>query len=150
MLSRVRNGCSTKLIVALNGTVNDLGDFPNPACGTTVVPEPITMTLLASGSGWDGVGALAGVGRSDPRRTAPRATHPQHGAPRQRGAFICNISEIAPKLCSSSHCDLPPMRYCCLRARPIVDSRAFTRSSAGDLHMRTLRSLAIAAASGSV
>jgi len=53
------NGCSTKLVVAPNGTVNDLGDFPNPACGTTVVPEPITMTLLASGlAGMGGVGAL--------------------------------------------------------------------------------------------
>lgn len=53
------NGCSTKLIVAPNGTVNDNGAFPNPACGTTVVPEPITMTLLASGlAGMGGVGAL--------------------------------------------------------------------------------------------
>jgi len=53
------NGCSTKLIVAPDGTVNDLGDFPNPACGTTVVPEPITMTLLASGlAGMGGVGAI--------------------------------------------------------------------------------------------
>ena len=53
------NGCSTKLFVDANGGVNDLGAFPNPACGTTTVPEPITMTLLASGlAGMGGVGAL--------------------------------------------------------------------------------------------
>ena len=53
------NQCSTKLIIAPDGTPNDLGEFPNPACGTTVVPEPITMTLLASGlAGMGGVGAL--------------------------------------------------------------------------------------------
>jgi hypothetical protein len=51
------NGCSTKLIIEPNGTVNN-GPF-NPACGTTVIPEPITMTLLASGlAGMGGVGAL--------------------------------------------------------------------------------------------
>lgn len=53
------NGCSTKLEVSATGQVNDLGAFPNPACGTTVIPEPITMTLLASGlAGMGGVGAL--------------------------------------------------------------------------------------------
>ena len=53
------NGCSTKLFVSPTGVVNDQGDFPNPACATTVIPEPITMTLLASGlAGIGGVGAL--------------------------------------------------------------------------------------------
>ena len=53
------NGCSTKLEVSGTGVVNDNGAFPNPACGTTVIPEPITMTLLASGlAGMGGVGAL--------------------------------------------------------------------------------------------
>jgi len=53
------NGCSTKLEVSATGTVNDAGAFPNPACGTTVIPEPITMTLLASGlAGMGGVSAL--------------------------------------------------------------------------------------------
>ena len=53
------NECSTKLFVDASGNVNDLGDFPNPACGTTVIPEPITMTLLATGlAGMGGVGAL--------------------------------------------------------------------------------------------
>jgi hypothetical protein len=51
------NGCSTKLIIEPNGTVNN-GPF-NPACATTVIPEPITMTLLASGlAGMGGVSAL--------------------------------------------------------------------------------------------
>ena len=52
------NGCSTKLFVDANGGTNTLST-PDPACGTTVVPEPITMTLLASGlAGMGGVGAL--------------------------------------------------------------------------------------------
>jgi hypothetical protein len=52
------NGCSTKLFVDANGGTNVL-ENPDPACGTTVVPEPITMTLLASGlAGMGGVGVL--------------------------------------------------------------------------------------------
>ena len=52
------NGCSTKLFVDANGGTNTL-TAADPACATTVVPEPITMTLLASGlAGMGGVGAL--------------------------------------------------------------------------------------------
>ena len=53
------NGCSTKLIIDPSGTVNNGPFDPNCSVGTTVIPEPITMTLLASGlAGMGGVGAL--------------------------------------------------------------------------------------------
>ena len=55
------NGCSTKLgIENEGGTTFGPGDeTPNPACAETVIPEPITMTLLATGlAGMGGVGFI--------------------------------------------------------------------------------------------
>ena len=50
------NGCSTKLFI--NGTDAQV-DTVDPACATTVVPEPITMTLLATGlAGMGGAGIV--------------------------------------------------------------------------------------------
>lgn len=50
------NGCSTKLFI--NGTDAQV-DTVDPACATTVVPEPITMTLLATGlAGMGGAGVI--------------------------------------------------------------------------------------------
>ena len=50
------NGCSTKLFI--DGTDAEIDTF-DPACGTTVVPEPITMTLLATGlAGMGGAGVI--------------------------------------------------------------------------------------------
>jgi hypothetical protein len=53
------NGCSTKLFINPNGGVNTL-EAPDPACaGTTTVPEPVTMTLLATGlAGMGGAGLI--------------------------------------------------------------------------------------------
>jgi hypothetical protein len=50
------NQCSTKLFIdGLEAEVNSV----DPACGTTVVPEPITMTLLATGlAGMGGAGVI--------------------------------------------------------------------------------------------
>ena len=50
------NGCSTKLFI--DGTDAEI-DTVDPACGTTTVPEPITMTLLATGlAGMGGAGVI--------------------------------------------------------------------------------------------
>jgi hypothetical protein len=50
------NGCSTKLFIdETTAEVNTV----DPRCATTVVPEPITMSLLATGlAGMGGVGAI--------------------------------------------------------------------------------------------
>lgn len=50
------NGCSTKLVIQNGGSANspDPNDPAVQACGTTVTPEPVTMSLLATG--------LAGMG----------------------------------------------------------------------------------------
>jgi len=50
------NGCSTKLVIGSDGSSNkpDLTDPAVQACQTTVTPEPVTMSLLATG--------LAGMG----------------------------------------------------------------------------------------
>jgi hypothetical protein len=45
-------GCSTQFGILAGGAVDN--SAPDPACGETTVPEPITMTLLATG--------LAGMG----------------------------------------------------------------------------------------
>ncbi|HJS48645.1 MAG TPA: PEP-CTERM sorting domain-containing protein [Gemmatimonadales bacterium] len=53
--------CSTKLSIEdEGGTVSGPpGEERDPACGETVIPEPITMTLLATGlAGMGGVGFL--------------------------------------------------------------------------------------------
>ena len=53
------NNCSTKLYIEDQGTVTGGPDAPDPACSETVIPEPITMTLLATGlAGMGGVGFL--------------------------------------------------------------------------------------------
>ena len=50
------NNCSTKLFI--DGTTAEINTV-DPACGTTVVPEPITMTLLATGlAGMGGAGMV--------------------------------------------------------------------------------------------
>ncbi len=50
-------GCSTKLIIAPNGTVN-AGPY-DANCSTSTVPEPMTMSLLATGlAGMGGLGAF--------------------------------------------------------------------------------------------
>ena len=51
------NGCSTKLFI--DGTDAEI-DTVDPTCGgTTTVPEPITMTLLATGlAGMGGAGVI--------------------------------------------------------------------------------------------
>ena len=50
------NQCSTKLFI--DGTEAEI-DTVDPACATTVVPEPITMTLLATGlAGMGGAGVI--------------------------------------------------------------------------------------------
>lgn len=54
------NGCSTKLFIDANGGVNTI-DSPAAECGggTTTVPEPITMSLLATGlAGMGGAGLI--------------------------------------------------------------------------------------------
>lgn len=53
------NGCSTKLFIDPNGGVNTI-DAPSAECGgTTTVPEPITMSLLATGlAGMGGAGLI--------------------------------------------------------------------------------------------
>ena len=53
------NGCSTKLFIDANGNVNTI-DAPKAECGgTTTVPEPITMSLLATGlAGMGGAGLV--------------------------------------------------------------------------------------------
>lgn len=53
------NGCSTKLFIDPNGNVNTI-DAPSAECGgTTTVPEPITMSLLATGlAGMGGAGLV--------------------------------------------------------------------------------------------
>lgn len=53
------NGCSTKLVI-VNGQANTLDPNTAIGCGpTTVTPEPVTMSLLATGlAGMGGVGAL--------------------------------------------------------------------------------------------
>ena len=50
------NGCSTKLEIAPDGTTSTTLD---PNCGSTTVPEPMTMSLLATGlAGMGGLGAF--------------------------------------------------------------------------------------------
>jgi hypothetical protein len=53
------NNCSTKLAIEDEGsTVLGAGE-PDPSCSETVIPEPITMTLLATGlAGMGGVGFI--------------------------------------------------------------------------------------------
>lgn len=51
------NGCSTKFGVTSAGAVNNTD--PNSTCTETTIPEPITMTLLATGlAGMGGVGFM--------------------------------------------------------------------------------------------
>jgi len=51
------NGCSTKLVIDGAGTPN-AGPY-DPACSVTVTPEPVTMTLMATGlAGMSGAGFL--------------------------------------------------------------------------------------------
>jgi hypothetical protein len=55
------NGCSTKLAIENEGgsTSGPPGEERDPACAETVIPEPITMTLLATGlAGMGGAGFL--------------------------------------------------------------------------------------------
>lgn len=55
------NGCSTKLAIEDEGgtTFGPPGEERDPACAETVIPEPITMTLLATGlAGMGGVGFI--------------------------------------------------------------------------------------------
>jgi len=59
------NGCSTKLIIAPNGVQNGLGGTPGFDCPVTVVPEPISVALLASGLA--GMGGVAGLRRRPER-----------------------------------------------------------------------------------
>ena len=87
------NGCSTKLEVSGTGVVNDNGAFPNPACGTTVIPEPITMTLLnrPGRHGWRRGASAASEGLS----WASRAVHSK--AKRlKRGAFFSESHDSRP------------------------------------------------------
>jgi hypothetical protein len=50
------NGCSTKLEIAPDGSTSTTLD---PNCGSTTVPEPMTMSLLATGlAGMGGLGAF--------------------------------------------------------------------------------------------
>jgi hypothetical protein len=52
------NGCSTKLFLDANGSPNTI-TVTDPACATTTVPEPVTMTLLATGlAGMGGAGLI--------------------------------------------------------------------------------------------
>lgn len=48
------NGCSTQFGVLAGGAVNNVDEEAYARCGETTIPEPITMTLLATG--------LAGMG----------------------------------------------------------------------------------------
>lgn len=51
------NGCSTKMGVTGGGVVDNAGDYSQ--CTPTTVPEPITMTLLATGlAGMSGAGFI--------------------------------------------------------------------------------------------
>ncbi|MDH4349322.1 MAG: PEP-CTERM sorting domain-containing protein, partial [Gemmatimonadota bacterium] len=55
------NGCSTKLVIQADGSANspDPNDPAVQACGTTVTPEPVTMSLLATGlAGMGGAGLV--------------------------------------------------------------------------------------------
>lgn len=55
------NGCSTKLSIEDEGNsvFGPSGEARDPACSETVIPEPITMTLLATGlAGMGGAGFL--------------------------------------------------------------------------------------------
>jgi hypothetical protein len=58
------SGCSTKFGVTSGGAVNNTD--PNSTCAETVIPEPITMTLLATGlAGMGGVGFIRRRRRED-------------------------------------------------------------------------------------
>ncbi len=52
------NGCSTKLFLDPNGDPNTISSV-DPDCATTTVPEPVTMSLLATGlAGMGGAGLV--------------------------------------------------------------------------------------------
>jgi hypothetical protein len=60
------NGCSTKFGVTSSGAVNNTNPDEFERCSETVIPEPITMTLLATGlAGMGGVGFIRRRRRED-------------------------------------------------------------------------------------